>query len=326
MVGETRGHLGKGELLELARAAFDGRALGSVQRLRGGTKKGVYRLTLDDGTTGIAYVWSDGEDYWPAAPAREQEGPFAHATGLDLFVAAHTALSGIGVRVPRVVMLDTTGKFVSGDVAVLEDVRGGSLEDLRASDPQRAETVLARLGEAVRTMHGHRSDRYGRPGSHGSADVLPPEQIVVKRAIEDLSTSAARIDRIAAVEQRATEVLTDRYSAVTARTEYRLIHGELGPDHVLVDDHDEPVLIDIEGIMFFDVEWEHAFLELRFGDSYRHLAADDLDGTRLRLYRLATYLSLVAGPLRLLDGDFPHRAAMRDIMEDNIARTLAELS
>ena len=94
------------------------------------------------------------------------------------------------------------------------------------------------------------------------------------------------------------------------RGRYGLIHGELGPDHVLIDGHGQPVLIDIEGVMFFDVEWEHAFLELRFGEHYRWLREDGLDEERLRLYRLALHLSLIAGPLRLLDGDFPDRAPM----------------
>jgi hypothetical protein len=38
---------------------------------------------------------------------------------------------------------------------------------------------------------------------------------------------------------------------VPPRAEYRLIHGELGPDHVLVGRSAEPVLIDIEGLMFW---------------------------------------------------------------------------
>jgi hypothetical protein len=33
-----------------------------------------------------------------------------------------------------------------------------------------------------------------------------------------------------------------------------------------VDQHQDPVLIDIEGLMFFDVEWEHAFLRILFGE------------------------------------------------------------
>jgi hypothetical protein len=290
-VSDTRAHLGRHELLEVARTAFDGRELISVQRLRGGTKKGVYRLALDDNTTSIAYVWNADEDYWPG-DARDQDpdGLFGHATGLGLFVAVHTVLSEIGVRVPRVIMVDRSGTLVAGEVAVLEDVRGGALDGLWERDPQRAEPVLASFGEAVQAMHHHRGSRYGRPGASRSAVIALVEHIVLNRALGHLA------------------------------------HGELGPDHVLVDDHGEPVLIDIEGVMFFDVEWEHAFLELRFGDNYRHLSAGDLDGDRLRFYRLAMYLWLVAGPLRLLDGDFPHRAATQDIVEQNIGRTLAELA
>jgi hypothetical protein len=222
-------------------------------------------------------------------------------------------------------MVDRSGTHVAGQVAVLEDVRGGALDGLWKHDPQRAEPVLARLGEAVQAMH-HRGSRYGRPGASRSARIDSVEHIVLNRALDHLATSAARVQRVAAVEVLLADTLRERHAAVTPRAEYGLIHGELGPDHVLVDDHGEPVLIDIEGVMFFDVEWEHAFLELRFGDNYRHLGAGDLDGDRLRFYRLALYLSLVAGPLRLLDGDFPHRAAMQDIVEQNIGRTLAELS
>ncbi len=44
------------------------RRLTALDRLPGGSKKGVYRLRLDDGTTAILYVWADAEDYWPASP------------------------------------------------------------------------------------------------------------------------------------------------------------------------------------------------------------------------------------------------------------------
>ena len=42
---------------------------------------------------------------------------------------------------------------------------------------------------------------------------------------------------------------------------------------LLIGPAGEPVLVDIEAAMFFDVEWEHAFLELRFGELYPALAA-----------------------------------------------------
>lgn len=62
---------------------------------------------------------------------------------------------------------------------------------------------------------------------------------------------------------------------------------------------------------------------LRFGDNYRHFGTGSLDDNRVRLYRFAMHLSLVAGPLRLLDGDFPDRASMLGIVEHNIEQTLA---
>jgi hypothetical protein len=50
-----------------------------------------------------------------------------------------------------------------------------------------------------------------------------------------------------------------------------------------------------------------------------------LDPDRLRLHRLAQYLSLVAGPLRLLAGGFPDRDAMLRIVTANVGRVLGEL-
>jgi len=77
--------------------------------------------------------------------------------------------------------------------------------------------------------------------------------------------------------------------------------------------------------MFFDVEWEHVFLRLRFGDRYPALSRPGLDPARLDLYMLAMRLSLVAGTLSLLDGYFPHRTVMREIAEHNAKEALALL-
>lgn len=78
--------------------------------------------------------------------------------------------------------------------------------------------------------------------------------------------------------------------------------------------------------MYFDIEWEHVFLQLRFGERYGALARPGLDRHRPDLYMLAMRLSLVAGPLRLLDGDFPDRAFLRGIVEHNRDEALALVS
>lgn len=74
--------------------------------------------------------------------------------------------------------------------------------------------------------------------------------------------------------------------------------------------------------MYFDVEWEHVFLRIRLHDAYRPLEVDGLDEDRLALYMLAQRLSLTAGPLRLLDGDFPDRKSMAVIAEHNLNQAL----
>jgi hypothetical protein len=71
---------GVAELAAVTRAALGARpALASADRLRGGSKKGVYRLTFDDQSTVIAYVWAPEENFWAARDA--DAGPFSEASG-----------------------------------------------------------------------------------------------------------------------------------------------------------------------------------------------------------------------------------------------------
>ncbi|MBP0455426.1 phosphotransferase [Kitasatospora sp. RG8] len=325
-MGVTTG-VTQGQLAALARAAYGaGRRLDGVERLRGGSKKGVYRLAFDDGGTAVAYVWGDAENYWPGAVADDAD-PLAHASGLDLFEAAHRRLTAVGVRTPRLHLADRSGDHVPADAAVVEDVPGENLETLLDRDPSAAQPVLARLGHTLDVLR-----RSGGTAAYGKLALLDNggtshgrscEQLVHDRALADLAEAARRDARIAAARDRLAALLHTRYAAVRPRTRYGLVHGELGPDHVLLDTAGEPVLIDIEGLMHFDPEWEHAFLRIRFGSHYHHLHTEDLDRHRLALYALAMRLSLVAGPLRLLDGDFPHRDAMRAIAEYNLGEALA---
>jgi hypothetical protein len=126
-----------------------------------------------------------------------------------------------------------------------------------------------------------------------------------------------------ALPPRLTDRLHTHAGRIGPRPSFSLIHGELGPDHVRIDGNGRPALIDIEGLMYFDAEWEHVFLRLRFGADYRFLREPGLDPHRLDLYRLALHLSLVAGPLRLLDGDFPDREPMLAIAEYNTRQVLS---
>ena len=316
----------------VVRDAFgDRRRLTEVRRLRGGSKKGVYRLDFDDGSAVIGYVWSQAENYWAAAPrpgTGEQSGPFAEATGAGLFAAAHALLRSLGVRVPELHWLDQSLATFPADVALVECITGETLEPLLDRGAPGARAVVRRLRESLDVMHGHRHPRFGKLGAPGGQTGRAGgtcEHVVLQRALEHLAESAGRLPRIGAARAGLEEKLSELAAAIEPRSEYGLIHGELGPDHVLVDAAGRPVLIDIEGLMYFDVEWEHAFLEIRFRRHYELLRAGQLDERRLRLYRLAEYLSLTAGPLRLADTDFPERDFMVEIAMANAERALGYL-
>ncbi|GAB4054108.1 phosphotransferase family protein [Catellatospora paridis] len=303
------------------------RRLVALDRLTGGTKKGVYRLRLDDQTTTIAYVWAPGENYWPPSPTVPDD-PFTDASGAELFAVSHTALTAAGVRVPRLLMLDRDGRHVDADIALTEDAGTVTLEQLMERDPTAAAAPLAALGDALRRMHTSIGSRYGKLAAVDRGEASPQrraEDVIVDRALGHLHDAAGHDDRIADAHDRIAAHVRRLRGAVTARETYGLVHGELGPDHVLVTPDGEPVLIDIEGLTHFDVEWEHAFLHLRFGDAYPLLRPVDLDPHRCELYRYAQVLSLIEGPLRIAGTDFPDRQWMLDLAEWNIAKALAVL-
>lgn len=303
------------------------RKLAALDRLTGGSKKGVYRLRLDDQTTVILYVWATSENYWPPAPAVPDD-PFTDASGAELFTANYAALTAAGVRTPRLLMLDRGGRYLQADLALVEDVGVVTLEALMEQDPAAAATPLSTLGDALRRMHTTRGPHYGKLAAiaHGEAPrARSTEDIIQDRALGHLDAAAVREARLADARERIADHVRRLRCAVTARQEYGLIHGELGPDHVLVTPSGEPAMVDIEGLTFFDVEWEHAWLQMRFGDAYSALRPIELDLNRLELHRYAQVLSLIEGPLRIADTDFPNRQWMLDLAEWNITKALAAI-
>lgn len=124
-------------------------------------------------------------------------------------------------------------------------------------------------------MRRHRESTYGKVAvvdGGGMSRGTSCEGVVLDRALRDLAEAASRDPRIAAARDRLEERLLDLAATVRPRAEYAAVHGELGPDHVLVDVNRNPVVIDIEGLMYFDVEWEHVFLRIRLDDDpYRPL-------------------------------------------------------
>jgi hypothetical protein len=302
-----------------------GSSLSRLDRLRGGSKKGVYRARFADGLTVVLYVWAESENFWPdtgEAPPGPESSVFTDAGGPDLFLAGNDALCRLEVRTPALLAFDQSCSAFPAALAVVEDVTGGDLQTALARTSELAVRALDELGDMLMRMHAVGSEAIGKLGST-SASIGTCERLASARADKDLVHAAQHIPRMRAAEADLRAALHDLLEGIQPRVRHGLIHGELGPDHVLLTEAGSPVLIDIEGLMYFDVEWEHAFLRFRFGDHYRRLQRTALDENRIRLYTLCLHLSLISGPLRLLIGDFPERDAMHDIIRGNVGAALS---
>jgi len=313
----------------VVRAVFgSGRSLLTVQRLAGGSKKGAYRLTLDDDSTALVYAWDDSEDYWQgvlAQGAGDPADPFSHSSGLALFEAAAHRLASAGVRCPELLLADRSRSLYPADIAVVEDIAGGSLEALLENDPAAAERPLSVLAGWLAAMAAVWSPWLGKVAfvdAGGRSPLTACEKIMLDRALAQLSEIAGRDRRAGGAQDRLREALHSLAGPIQPRTAATLIHGELGPDHVLLDRRGEPVLIDIEGAKYFDVEVEHVWMRLRFGEHYVKLRRGDLDEDRLRFYQLCMHLDLVAGPLRIADTSHPERDWFRSVAEHHLQRAL----
>lgn len=314
----------------VVRAALGaGRTVTEVERLPGGSKKGAYRVVMNDGMVVLVYVWNSTEDYWQGYLPEGSDDPadsFSHASGLDLFDAAARRLAAVGVRCPELLLADPSRELYPGDVAVVEYVSGISLESALEQDPATADRPLDVIAEWLNAMNACRAAAFGKVAvvdagrsSHGTSC----SQVVLERALREVDEICAREERAAPERGRLRELLHILAEPLEARNSSGLVHGELGPDHVLLDRNGLPVLIDIEGLMYFDTEWEHVFLRMRFGDHYPRLSNPALDPDRMRFYQLAQHLDLVAGPLRIADSGHPERDWFLDVADHHLGKALA---
>ena len=312
----------------VVRAAFGkDRTLCTAVRLAGGSKKGAYRLTMDDDATALAYVWDDSEDYWQGVlpeGAADPADPFSHASGLAFFEAAARRLTAAGVRCPAVLFTDNSGALYPADIAVVEDVTGGSLLALLDKDPVAAERPLEVLAGWLAAMADVRSASFGKVAfvDAGGRSAGTCVSAMLGRALAQLQEIAGRDQRAADAHGRLGETLHTLAEPIEPRAATALVHGELGPDHVLLDRRGDPVLIDIEGTMYFDAEVEHTWTRMRFGVHYAKLRPAGLDEDRLRFYQLCMHLDLVAGPLRIAGTSHPEREWFRGLAEYHLQRVL----
>lgn len=297
-------HLDKVDLQDYVWKVFGADYLvDNVSKMHGGAQKVVYKIDCSNGFSCVLYVWDLTMNYFQEEIACEDIHEKSY--GSDLFELNNKYLTEHGIRTPALYDLNKERNLYPFDYALVEYIDGHKVEVyFHHSDSRVQDKMFQRLGEMLTSMHTTERHIYGKANQSGM-NTGKCHLLQMENAKVQLSYASQHMDSIRFNQSKLLDTLYELESRIKTRTQYGFIHGELGPDHVLVNDRLEPYLIDIEGAMFFDIEHEHSFLEFRFGDFYRYLKNDTLDPYRMLFYRYHHHISVTSGGLKLLRRGFP---------------------
>lgn len=176
---------------------------------------------MDNGTTAIAYLWEESENFWPDWPGvGDRADQFTSSDGADLFEASHRRLASLGLRVPQIYVLDRAHVYYPADIAIIEDFPGDDLLALYERDPVAAAPVLARLREGLAAMRDYRGTSPGNVGhiDRGGRSYWPTcEGGALDFAMRCLAEAARRDSRVSGACERFEDRLGELAAGIQPR-------------------------------------------------------------------------------------------------------------
>lgn len=311
---DTTCHMDSADLQDYIKKVFGtDYIVSNDSRMYGGAQKVVYKIDCVNGFSCVLYVWDLSHNYFKEEILNNDINRQSY--GSDLFEMNNKYLLQHGIRTPLLYDLDKRKEQYPFDYALVEYVDGQKAEFyFEHPDSRVRDQVFQQVGDMITRMHSQVRPVYGKVYGNEISTGGNCHHIQLENAKLQLSFASQHVESIQINQDKLLNIMYELESRIRPRHEYGFIHGELGPDHILVNDKLEPFLIDIEGGMFFDIEHEHSFLELRFGDFYRYVKNNAIDSDRMIFYRLHHHLSLISGGLKLLHRGFPDQAFAKGLI------------
>lgn len=267
--------------------------LASMERILGGAQKHTYLAKCTNGFEFIIYQWGSETTYLE----NFGENSVFCSSSAKLFQSNNELMRTHGVLTPKLFYMDRTRSECDYDYAFVEYICGHDMDYIIEKEPHRLQKVLESLRVSINKLHSIKSEVPGQIDrmQEMDFDLISFELEQLRQNSDYLKEHDKEyFDYYVQVETKATECANQ----LKNREEYTFIHGELGPNHVIVDKDDNAYLIDIEGAKFYDVEEELSFLDIRF-DKMLGTIDDAADEQRMYFYHLGHCLGNLQGAVEL---------------------------
>lgn len=267
--------------------------LASLERILGGAQKYTYLAKCTNGFEFAIYQWDKGTTYFEN---NDKNAVFCSSSAM-LFQSNNELMRKHGVLTPKLFYMDRSRRECDSEYAFVEYISGHDMDFIIEKEPERLQEVLESLSDSIDRLHGIKSAVAGQIGRMQTQDFD-----IISFELEDIRQNSDYLqkydkeyaDLYIQVEAKAMECA----GKLEKRKEYTFIHGELGPNHVIVDKDNNAYLIDIEGAKFCDVEEELSFLNIRF-DKMLKKAKNTVDEQRMYFYYMGHCLGNLQGAVEL---------------------------
>lgn len=262
--------------------------------IHGGFSKQVYKITTQDNSF-ILYIWRRPFDN--QLTENQTRGiEYLFPDGFSYYIHNTKMLTDMGIRVPYIL---TAGHHDDGDFdyAIVECFKGISINDYIKNDgnigavADKITAVMDKLAVKKRTFYG--------PPLENKPNNISTVQLVFDFTLEELNIASKLDDEVSAIYSDILNLMRKKKNIIkTNKQEFSLIHGELTPDHIFILENGEIGLIDIDGVKYFDIEYDWGLINLIYED--RIPLPNYVNVEKLDFYKLCWIIIYVSGAIDYL--------------------------
>ena len=264
-----------------------------MEPLLGGAQKHTFLAECTNGFSFVIYKWAEDSTYF----TYDSEEAVFRSSSATLFEENNKIMIQNGVLTPKIYFIDRTRCEQNYDYAFVEYIDGLDMDNITSKYPERLPKVIKSLTNNINKLHKIKSKRVGQVGrmQDEEFDIL---RFSLENLFEDIDYLINNDKDFKEMYISTKEKVSKLVKKLIKSSEYTFIHGELGPNHVIVDKNNNAFLIDIEGAKFCDVEEENSFLRIRFNNTLEEVT-DEVDEDKMLFYHITHCFGNLRGAIEL---------------------------